>query len=113
MKPLFDFNGDGKMDMMEFLIATGAFDPNSPMNQKGSQKKDNLFEKEVRLCPRIICLFIQSNLRQMFSCYVKTLKRRLILYSKSEKVQAASMQIFVKRITVKAGQICFLNLRLH
>lgn len=34
------------MDMMEFLIATGAFDPNSPMNKKGSQKKDNLFDED-------------------------------------------------------------------
>ena len=46
MKPLFDFNEDGKMDMMEFLIATGTFDPNSPMNPKGSQKKNKLFDED-------------------------------------------------------------------
>ena len=27
MKPLFDFDGNGKMDELEFLLATGALDP--------------------------------------------------------------------------------------
>ena len=31
MNPLFDFNGDGKMDMLEFLIGT-AGDPDNPLH---------------------------------------------------------------------------------
>ncbi len=56
MRPLFDFNGDGKMDMLEFMIASGAFEEDDPLNPLGNPKKrsssdilgesDDLFDDE-------------------------------------------------------------------
>ena len=34
MNPIFDFNGDGKMDMLEFLIGSGTLNTNNPENSK-------------------------------------------------------------------------------
>lgn len=39
MRPLFDFNGDGKMDMLEFMIASGAFEEDDLLNPLGNPKK--------------------------------------------------------------------------
>lgn len=35
----FDFNGDGKVDAFEFLMATAA-DPNNPLNQSTEDDKE-------------------------------------------------------------------------
>ena len=35
----FDFNGDGKVDAFEFLMATAA-DPNNPLNQPTEDEDD-------------------------------------------------------------------------
>lgn len=41
MKPLFDFNGNGKMDLLEFLTGAGVFDPNSPINKGSKETNDS------------------------------------------------------------------------
>ncbi len=41
IKPLFDFNGNGEMDMLEFMMASGTLNPNNPMNRQ-DEKEDFL-----------------------------------------------------------------------
>ena len=42
MKPLFDFDGNGKMDELEFLLATGAISPPGNDNPLGNNTNDGL-----------------------------------------------------------------------
>ena len=45
MNPMFDFNGDGRMDMLEFLIVT-ANDPDNPINRDEDADCDDEQEYE-------------------------------------------------------------------
>lgn len=40
MKGLFDFDGNGETDALEFLVGAGLLDPSSPMN-KGNDTDGN------------------------------------------------------------------------
>ena len=42
MKPLFDFDGNGKMDELEFLLATGAINLPGNDNPLGNNTGDGL-----------------------------------------------------------------------
>lgn len=45
----FDFNGDGKVDAFEFLMATAA-DPNNPLNQPpedDEEEESNTYADEI------------------------------------------------------------------
>lgn len=45
----FDFNGDGKVDAFEFLMATAA-DPNNPLNQPpedDEEEESNTYTDEI------------------------------------------------------------------
>ncbi len=44
MKPLFDFDGNGKMDELEFLLATGALDPS--LGQTANDDFDGIFDDD-------------------------------------------------------------------
>ena len=51
------------------------------------------FSREVILCRKIICWFIQNSLPQILSCSAKISKHLQILCFKYEKAQAVFMQI--------------------
>ena len=44
MKPLFDFDGNGNMDELEFLLATGALDPS--LGQTANDDFDDIFDDD-------------------------------------------------------------------